>query len=145
MPTGAPRAAPGDPRAVLPIVWGAFLGSLCFYAVVLHFLLGTMPAPADGAGATSVLTSAGLALAVVATLAIWVLRRRVLDVPDPTRAAIPPEREFVVHLMSWALAEGVGLYGVVLGFVVRDVGSAVPFLVWAAVLLVALRPRAAGR
>ena len=72
--------------------------------------------------------------AVAAGVSAWFVFRRSFPASHGPQA-------FIRYVMVWALCESVGLYGLVLGLLTRDIPAAAPFLLGSAALLVAFRPR----
>ena len=65
----------------------------------------------------------------------------VAGVSAPARA-LEPGRALTVHVVCWALAESIAIYGLVLGLIGRGSTLSPVFFAWGAGLLLLLRPRA---
>ncbi len=115
------------------LVWGALLNGVVLYGVVLWFLApGTAAAPGGrGSGPLAVVLRL---MAVAAGVSAWVIFRRSFPASRGPQA-LPR------YVMVWALCESVGLYGLVLGLLTRDIPAAAPFLLGSAGLLLVFRPR----
>jgi hypothetical protein len=123
------------------IVWTSMLAALPLYAVVLLVLVSD-PGPASTANVV-LLRSVFLVLSLAVAGVIVFFRRR-LPSPsaDPARSpAVDPAANLTAYVVGWALAESIALYGLVLAFLSRDAGEAVPFFVASALLLLWQRPR----
>jgi hypothetical protein len=118
---------------VVWILWSALFVAVGLYLVTLVVIVpgGTPESPFAG------VRNALLAVAALETLAVWHLHGRWFRSPGAPTALSVPSR----YVVCWALAEAIALQAFVVGFLARDVSSAVPFFVWSAALLVALRPR----
>lgn len=131
------RSTPADRTLVARVIWAALVVAVVLYYAVLVHVLRIAPEGADLPLANQLRTML-LGLAAAQTLAVWIAW---------TRLATPPggngdgaQRAFAVHIICWALAEAIAIYGLVLGLVARRVESL--FFVWGFVMLVLLRPRA---
>lgn len=108
------------------IIWGVLLLSIFLYGGFGLFLLqarevgGQVPLPLL------------LALAVAAAAESGAI----LAVPRLMPAAPPPTRSIV----RWALAESIGLYGLVLGVMGAAVPVVLGFVGWSVLLMLLLRP-----
>jgi hypothetical protein len=118
----------GDLLRIGRIAHGALLGSLVFYVIVLHVVPSRPVEPLWPS-----LRLLFLALAVVQTALAWVAR--------PRPGVATPAVVFTRWAICFSLAEAIGIYGFAVGFMTADVGFALPLIAWAAVLLLALRPR----
>jgi F0F1-type ATP synthase membrane subunit c/vacuolar-type H+-ATPase subunit K len=124
---------PVSPLATARLVWGALLNGVVLYGFVLWVIDSRPAPPAVDPGDSplgGILWLAGATSGVTA----WVVFRRSFP-------AARGQQAFTRYVLVWALCETVGLYGLVLGILTRDLGEALPFLVAAAGLLLAFRPR----
>ena len=132
---------PANPLATARIIWGALLTAVVIYYGVLGVLLST-----SGRQGTpemvSTLRPVLVVLAVAQTLVIWFVWRRT-GPTERVRYPTTPDAPQVLgsYVICWALGEAIALYGFVLGLLGRDEPGAVPFFLWAAALLLLLRPR----
>jgi hypothetical protein len=117
------------------IVWTVLLVALGVYYAVIRFALARP--------GVAVLTDASLqrnvflALSAAMVAMIFLFDRGTLPLQSAQWGSIA----FTRHLVCWALAESIGLYGVVLAFQTRRPDETRVFLLAAAALLVWLRPR----
>jgi Na+-driven multidrug efflux pump len=126
-----------DRALVARVVWAALLVAVVMYYVVLTQVLRAAPGDADVPLASQLRTML-LGLAAVQTVAVWIAWSRLATPPEDKGGGV--QRAFTVHIVCWALAEAIALYGLVLGLVARRVEPL--FFVWGFVMLVLLRPRA---
>lgn len=132
-------------RFTLWIIWGTLLASLGIYAALP--LLVTPAGEGMGEGAR-ILTLCLVAVAVATAAATFILKR-VLVVAPVARGEMDAktprgaQRIQLGYVVCWALAESIGVYGLVLYFLTHSVTTMLPFIVGSALLLVAHAPRAA--
>ena len=117
------------------IVWTLLLAALAAYYVVIRVVLAQPGTPllTDAASMRNVFFL--LSAAVVGVIVLF--QRGVL----PIQAREGLSVAYLRHVLCWALAESIGLYGMVLAFQTRQADDAHVFLVVAAALLVWLRPQ----
>ena len=108
------------------ILWVALLGSVAMYAAVGLFVLGDR----GGAGPAPVLVYALAGVAVMQTGLAFLL-------PGLIPGMAPQQR----NILRWALAESVGILGLVLRGLGASTGIFLGFLGWSALLLIVLQPR----
>lgn len=125
-----------DRTLVARVIWMALLVAVMLYYAVLLQVLRIAPEGADMPLAGKLGTML-LGLAAAQTVAVRIAWTRLASSPDGSAGGV--QRAFAVHVICWALAEAIALYGLVLGLVVRRSESL--FFVWAFVTLVLLRPR----
>lgn len=134
------QAAGGAGLQALKFIWLAFLSALVIYALLP--LLLRLPEQSVDPQLQAILFIA-LSIAAVSTIGVIVMIRRAMPAapvnPDSTDAR---RRTMLVSLVSWALAEAVALFGVVLYVLFRQPLHLYPFLVVAFGLLLLLAPRA---
>lgn len=119
-----------NPMAVRFILWGALLMSALIYGGLGYFL-GQGRAPMD---TVPLLTKVFAGVAVMVTGMIFTLPRLLGEqIPAQTR-----------DILRWALAESIGLFGLVLAF--QGAGPVVlfSFVGWSVVLLALHMPRSEG-
>ena len=130
---------------VLWVLWGSLLMSLCIY--------GSLPFVLPVAEAVDVQPAFVIALGCVAlatAFATVVVRRRALTGPAE-RGEIDfstPEgmgRFFSISILLFVLSESIGVYGLVLFFLTRDVSLFYPLLLMAGGLFVYHAPRPIAR
>jgi hypothetical protein len=133
-------------KTVLWILWGSFLCSIVLYAAIalLATPSGPIPAPVPPVllaafGIESVAVSAA-AVAIRSTRVTVPLCRGRIDLETP--AGMRVVRTGL--LVSWALAESVGIVGLVVALMARRLAPAAAFWVLSATLLLALAPRLPG-
>lgn len=125
------------------IVWGVMLGTLVLYAAMPLLL----PAPTGTPSEPQPIFVGALAFfALFGGLATLVIRRvglirpardGSLDVHSPAGGA----RFFSMSVITWALSEAVGIYGLILFLMFRRPSLLYPFLAAAALLLLVHAPR----
>jgi F0F1-type ATP synthase membrane subunit c/vacuolar-type H+-ATPase subunit K len=126
-----------NPLLVLRALWTAYFTAVGVYGLVLVML------PADGAVAVPApLRWALMALAVGIAALTFRLRAAFAAAPFPpgsdrAQALVRLQTRCIV---TWALCEAVAIFGLVLGFLGRDLTEFLPFAGAAAVLLYAHRP-----
>lgn len=138
-----PRGA--GPHQVARVVWLAMLASVAIYFVLLSVLTPT-GSPGAAPEMIRLLRKAFVMVAAGQTFAIWVIRRRLLAptlavAPAGTPRELEPGRALGVHIVCWALAESIAIYGLVLGLIGRGSSLSTVFFAWGAGLLLLLRPR----
>ena len=132
---------PTDPLTTARIIWGALLSAVALYYGALEVLLSTSDGR-HGALMVSTLQPILVVVAVIQTVTIWVVWRRI-GPTDRVRYPATPNSPQVLgsYVVCWALGEAIGLYGFVLGVLGRNGAAAVPFFLLAGALLLMLRPR----
>lgn len=140
-----PKDGSGDSGIqVLKIIWLAFLFGLVIYALLPPLLRLPRETPDPQFRAIVFVV---LAIAAVSAIAvIFVLRRRSAAAPAGGEPEIPENHRgtMAAGLVSWALAEAVALFGVVLYLLFHEPLHLYPFLVVAFGLLLLLAPRERG-
>jgi hypothetical protein len=128
------------PLLTARIVWGALLGAIGLYFVLLGSLVG-QPGGAPAVDVES-MRPIFMGLAVLAFGGILFFRRVLPTVErDPARGTPADPRNFTAYVVGWALAESIALYGLTLGMLARRVDEALPFFAVGAALLLWQRPR----
>jgi hypothetical protein len=117
------------------IVWAAILGGLVVLYVLLRVQLSRSAAPALTDASSQRTMFLVLSAAVVG--AIILVDRGVFPLEPRPGASVA----FLRHVVCWAQAEAIGLFGVILAFQTREVNEAHPFMLLAAGLLFWFRPR----
>ena len=117
------------------IVWTLLLASLVALYVVVRLQLAEGGTPTVSNGTSQRNTFLALSAGVIVAI---VLADRGMIPVQPRRGA---SVAFVRHVMCWALAESIGLYGVILAFQTREIDEAHLFMLVAGGLLFWLRPR----
>ena len=120
-------------------VWSAMLLAVALYGVVGTVLLNVTGA-ADAPGAETARTVMSVAAIVVGLLSVWWRRRFLADESVAPAAAIPFVRLQTHALIVWALADAVGVFGLVVAVLARDGWEFVPFGAAAIALFVLHRP-----
>lgn len=128
---------PGNPSLLLWIVWGALTFSIVVYLVVLQV---AAPEEKDTGGASlaGVLAAVSVVNVVVSFGARWFLQRIVKKGKEGE--PIDFSRVLSLSIISWALAEAVAIYGLVLGFTGEPFSVYSGFFVAGFVVMVALAP-----
>jgi hypothetical protein len=117
-----------DSLATQTILWGALLASVAMYGVV-----GSLVPAGRGAlegGPPQVLVLALVGVAVMSSGLALFLPALLTTMPAPQR-----------NVVRWAIAESVGVLGVVLHFLGAGPEIFFGFVGWSALLLLVLRPR----
>jgi hypothetical protein len=123
---GAAAPGSGTGAASLWMLWGFFALSIIVYAGIGLLAAGG----STGAPAVSVIASVFAVAAAVETAVLFGLR-----------GAMARRLELAAYaIILWALAESVGVLGLVLAFLGARAGICGAFLAWSLVLLLALRP-----
>jgi hypothetical protein len=120
-------------------VWSAMLLAVVLYGVVGTTLLnvtGTADAPA-GETARTVMSVAAI---VAGLVSVWWRRRFLADGPVRPAAAMAFARLQTHALIVWALADAVGVFGLVVAVLGRDGWEFVPFGAAAIALFLLHRP-----
>jgi hypothetical protein len=121
------------------------LASIGTYAVLLSIITPAGGVAVDAA-TVRLLQKAFVLAGAAETFAFWVIHRRLM-VPmlEPSIPPVPPtlepQRALQVHMVCWALAESIAIYGLVLGLVGRAPTLSMVFFAWGAGVLLLLRPR----
>jgi hypothetical protein len=116
-------------QSVLQIIWGAFVGAVCLYALTAYGMrqLSGRP-PASEALSLLVPTLAGVAALLTALIFSW-------------GQVLVKQADYQAYsIIRWALAEAVGIFGLVLAFLGASGTTAVAFFGWALLSLFRLRP-----
>lgn len=124
----APSSAPRPQQNIRLILWAALLTSLLMYGGIGYVLQGARQHPQSDALPLMIQVLSGVA--VLITGMIFLLPRLLGDAPQANR-----------DLVRWALAESIGLFGLVLSMLGATHTVLFGFIGWAVVLLVALFPR----
>lgn len=131
------------PKSQLWPVWGALLGSLFIYAALPHLI---PPRPVPPPLPMSELVGAFAIAALVIGMATLAIRHFLLLGParagtlDP-RSKAGNQRVWTLSLITWVLAESIGILGLVLFLLYRVHGLFYPFLGAAIALLLIHAPR----
>lgn len=117
------------------IVWAALAVALASYYVVIRLVLAQPGTPTltDATQQRNVFFALSAAMIVL----IVVFDRGII----PMQPRGGNSAAFTRNLCCWALAESIGLYGMILAFQTRRAGEAHVFLLVAAAVLFWLRPR----
>ncbi len=144
---------PGDVLLVLRIVHAALVASILLFAGLLAMVTrppgdpvigADMPVRADPPGFL-VPIIAGLAGASL--LAIFAVRRRIARHREAAAATTTESsartraRLYTGSVVSWALAESIALYGLVLGIIYRGTTPFLPFAAVSLLIMIVLAPR----
>lgn len=126
------------------ILWGALLASLLVYAAIPLLLPAVEAPPADAAW-----VGGGAALAGLAALGSLALRRLALVGPVgrgelDLGSHAGQTRLYLVSMLCWALAESVGIVGLLLFLLYRRPELVYPFLAAAIGLMLYHAPRASA-
>jgi hypothetical protein len=125
------------------LIWASLVGALAVYGLIPVFV----PLPAEPSSAPQTPLTMALAIVAVGTAVASIAVRRVALVGPIHRGELDPSTEsgvarfFAISLVSWALSESIGLYGLVLFFLFRVSGPLYLFLAVAFVLLLYHAPR----
>jgi F0F1-type ATP synthase membrane subunit c/vacuolar-type H+-ATPase subunit K len=119
------------------LLWGSFLAALVIYAFFATYVVRPVGGGPERMGSILML------LAVATGAAALVMHRRLPDArsgrwPDDPTAA---QALFTRYMVVWALAEAIGLFGLVLRFLGGDGSTALGFVAASAALLVYTRPQ----
>jgi F0F1-type ATP synthase membrane subunit c/vacuolar-type H+-ATPase subunit K len=138
---------------VLRIVHAALILSLLLFGGLLAMVTRPPGDPVIGADIPvradppAIMIPIMAALAAASLLAIYIVRRRMARDRDAVAAA-PVEdsartraRLYTGSITSWALAESIALYGLVLGIIYRGTGPFLPFAAVSLLLMIVLAPR----
>ncbi len=120
-------------------VWSAMLVAVVLYGVVGTILLN-VTGPADAPGAETARTVLSVAAIVVGLGSVWWRRRFLGDESAASAAPIPFVRLQTHALIVWALADAVGVFGLVVAVLARDGWEFVPFGAAAIALFLLHRP-----
>lgn len=159
-----PRGDPASALLTLRIVHAAMIVTIAVYGFVLLMVTRVGPAgepvPAsevelraprgEPPGPTFTIVLAAIAALTIA--AIFILRARKLPragkqaLYDEGGAARPPKRRprteyFTFCILSWAMAESIAVYGLLLGFLHHALLPFVPFALVSLLVMVILAPR----
>jgi hypothetical protein len=134
------------------LIWGALIGAVALFALVVETLLWNDPAFAGFIGREALpLDTLRLAFgAVAASLAVaaflvraWLLPRAGRTVvKSPAEAA---QREFVAHVVALSMADNISILGLVLFLLAGERTDFLLFALPGLAVLLALRPGAAPR
>lgn len=122
------------------VVWASLLVAPALYCIALVLLLRSAPGSPSPALA-DLLRTVLLVLAAAQTLAVWFVWSRFVA-PSGERAGadrVDPQRAIAMHVVCWALCEGIALYGLVIGLVARRLEPV--FFLRGFVALLLLHPR----
>lgn len=133
--TRAPR------RQTLWILWGGFVAAVLVYGLVVVM---AVEHGQQSAGAPPFLRLVFTAAALVlAGASIW-WRRRVTGqtqfMPATEKQSASYDAFQTNCVLTWALSEAVGVLGLLLGLLSRDLGAFLPFAAGAVMLLITHRP-----
>jgi len=125
------------------IVWLALVASLLVYGAIPFVL----PLPGEPAAVLVPLVAALVFVALATALATMVLRRVAITGPLASGALDPATktgagRVLAISVVLWALCESIGVYGLVLFFLYRELALFYPFLLVAMALMLFHAPRA---
>ena len=136
---------------VLNMVWAAMLMTLVAYLVLFLFFGDRFPAAVTPGIPPQTLRNAFLALSVATLIGTRYLRGFMLKKLKKPGAAAPPGGNPPLHpvaakyttlvVISLAISESVGIYGVVLFLVSRNVGDLVIFIGLSAAAMIYYRPK----
>jgi hypothetical protein len=142
-----PGTGHANPLLVARAIWASLLAAVGAYVGVVLVVPG-----AGSPGAEPVLAALMLpmllAVAWVLTGVVWFVHLRFLAPAPGRRPAAPaggvdPERTFLLLVLCWGLGEAIGVFGLVLGILGRELETALVFFAWSAALLLVVRPRPA--
>ncbi|MBU2488768.1 MAG: hypothetical protein KKA60_05205 [Proteobacteria bacterium] len=123
------------------IVWGAMLTSVFLYGVVARIITAQGALPDMDVPAYPVLRIVFMTLGAALLFAAPAVGRKLEALPSVRAANPDPARQrLAAAMVSWAMAEAVGVFGLVLYFLGREPWVLYVFLGASAVGLVALRP-----
>jgi F0F1-type ATP synthase membrane subunit c/vacuolar-type H+-ATPase subunit K len=126
----AQQPTPDQQLRIATIVWLALLGS-----VIVYTLVGLYAAPAPAVTPDlGMMRWVMIAAGIGSTGGIFVMRQ-VLGARERTLASW-----FTTSIVSWALAESVAIYGLVLRFMGDEPKMLYGFVAWSAVLMLRFRP-----
>jgi len=133
-----------ETRFTLWLVWGTLLASLAIYAALPLVLT----APGEAMDEGSEILSLCLGLVAIGTAVASFVLKRVLVLGPIARGVVDPhtpagaQRIQLGYIITWALAESIGVYGLVLYFLTHAVSLMLPFVCGSALLLALHAPRA---
>jgi hypothetical protein len=134
----------------LRILWGAILASLFIYLVIAHLLGGEVRQRAGATVSVPLFRNVLIVIGIIEILIIRFLRKRMLskDALLKLRERRGPSDQMpivaqytTVVVISAALAESIGIYGLLLYFLGADIQTFYVFLAVSAALLIFYRPK----
>lgn len=133
---------------IILVIWWALLLSLPMYFVVCTAVGDQLQSSMDSATFT-ILKSALWCVSVLTLVAVHFLRKFFLQAGGSGLPSVQPEspqhpavaKYTVVIIMTMALLESIGIYGVVLFFIGKDAASLQQLLIVSAVAMFFYRPR----
>ena len=128
---------PGNPSLLLWIVWGALTSSIVVYLVVLQ-VAAPKETDTGGGSLAGVLAAVSVVNLVVSFGARWFLQRIVKNGKEGE--SIDFSRVLTLSIISWALAESVAIYGLVLGFTGEPFSVYSGFFIAGFIAMVTLAP-----
>lgn len=134
---------------VISIIWGTLLFSLGLYILVGYLVIDSINLAANADIPVDILTNALIAVSAISLIAAFVLRKRLLNpvsLPDSSQAGFicnvhPAAMKYQsATIISAALCESVGIYGLVLFFMSKDFNRLYGFIAVAAAAMLFFRP-----
>jgi len=144
---------PGDVLLVLRIVHAALVASILLFGGLLAMVTRPPGDPVIGADIPVRASPPGFLVPIMAglagasLLAIYAVRRRMARHREAAAAttaeasALTRARLYTGSVVSWALAESIALYGLVLGIIYRGTTPFLPFAAVSLLLMIVLAPR----